>query len=331
MTTETGAAAPLDPGTLPPPRTELIRDATVMPMGPGRDMPHGVFRADGSFCDASRTLISKNRFTGIPPAPGEAGTLPLRGRYLFAGVGRHHFGHFLMEGLGRLWALEQTGEAIEGILIVPMHDKDIESVLRRRFLPFYSWLCDARPLWLIDRPARVDEVSVPTQGFGHGDWSVGTPEFRRFICDRIAARITPEGPRRIFVSRTQLKSAEQRMYGEERLERALIKRGYVAFHPEQYSIAEQLQVYMAAERIVGVDGSAFHLAPFAMRPGARVGLIQRRHRRAPFDALCAQIRAFAEVDLVTLDALTSPEDLREGAAPVDIRRLVRRLGDAGFF
>ena len=329
----TGGDAMPSPEHLPPATVERVANAVVPPMEPGRDMPHGVFRRDGTFCAASRTLISAGRFSGVPNHPAPAETQRLEGRYLYAGVGRHHFGHFLMEGLGRLWALDHVETQVDGILVVPMHDKDIETVLRRRFLPFYTWLCDARPIWLIDRPVQVDDLLLPSQGFGHRHWSVGTPEFRDFVRSRVAARITPDGPRWVYVSRTQLKSPDHRMDREDALERTLVEKGYVVFHPEQYTIEEQLQVYMSADRILGADGSAFHLAPFAMRPGTRLGLIQRRHRQAPFDALVAQIRAFVDVDLVTFNALrprdTHPTPRGEPDA-IRFKGLLQDLKSAGF-
>ena len=326
----------LDPRVLPTARVEIVPRARVATMGPGREMPSGVFRADGSFVEASRTLISMNRMSAMPERPGDTEVRRLKGRHLFAGVGRHHFGHFLVEGIGRLWALDQDLGNIDGILVTPMHDKNIEGVMRRRLLPFYSLLCDAKPIWLIDHPAEVDELIVPTPGFGHLDWSIGSPEFRAFVRSRIAARIKPTekgGPERVYISRSRLKSASDPLERELELERKLRKAGYVIFHPQKHTIEEQCQIYMGARQIIGSDGSAFHLAPFAMQPGTQVGLIQRRHRPRVFAALKAQIEAFAEAEVSTFDQLLPP---KAGEAPPDpegvsnLRALLRRLHRTGF-
>ncbi len=323
----------LDPATLPPAQVEILERARIGPMGPGRDMPSGVFRADGSFVEASRTLISLGRFSGTPSRPADTEVRRLRGRHLYAGIGRHHFGHFLMEGIGRLWPLDALHDDIDGILVTPMHAKDIEAIMRRRLLPFYSLLSRGKPIWLIDHPAEVDELIVPTQGFGHLDWSTGSPEFRAFIRKRIADSITPDGPERIYVSRTKLKSPDQQVDQEANLQRKLKRAGYTIFHPQRHTLEEQCQVYMAAREILGTDGSAFHLAPFALQPGTRVGLIQRRHRQELFDALAAQITAFADVDLTTFNTLLprGKTDLPLAEPdPMDMQAVLKALRGAGF-
>ncbi|MFU1478794.1 glycosyltransferase family 61 protein [Roseovarius sp. C7] len=326
-------ATEMTPTALPTARIERIADARIVPMEGGRGMPHGVFRPDDSFCAASATLVSGGRLTVAPGLPDPDAVIHLKGRHLYAGIGRHHFGHFLVEGLGRLWAFERHADEIDGILIVPKHATDIEAVMHRRFLPFYSLLCDETPLWLVDRPARVDELLLPTPGFGHGAWTTATPEFRAFIRRRIAEKITPDGPERVYVSRTRFKTPAHRMDQEEALELAMIKAGYLSFHPEHYTLEEQCQVYMSAREIVGADGSAFHLAPFAMRPGTRVGLIQRRRRQPVFDALAAQIRAFVDVELHLFDPLidraeTPPTE--EVPDPIDLKTLLSDLKSRGF-
>lgn len=332
MPTEPGSLI-LTPEALPPAQIDRIKDARIVPMEGGRGMAHGVFRPDGSFCPGSATLLSRNRLSIAPSPPDESQFKHLQGRHLYAGVGRHHFGHFLVEGLGRLWALDRHADEIDGILIVPKHNKDIEAVIHRRFLPFYSLLCEEKPLWLIDSPARVDELLLPSPGFGHGNWTIGTPEFRAFIRRRIAERITPDGPERVYVSRTRFKTPAHRMDQEEALERKMIKAGYVSFHPEHYTLEEQCQVYMSAREIVGADGSAFHLAPFALQPGTRVGLIQRRARQPAFDALVAQIRAFVDVELHTFHPLCAEAEAatnRDAAAPIDLAALLAALKSRNF-
>ena len=86
--------------------------------------------------------------------------------------------------------------------------------------------------------------------------------------------------------------------------------------------------------VLGGDGSAFHLAPFSMQPGSRVGLIQRRHRPKVFDAFTAQIEAFAqsEVSLIR-PVLPKTDDTphpSEAAPPIDFAVVEEELDSAGF-
>ena len=316
-------------GPLPEAQVETLHEATVMPMTEGRDQACGVLRADGSFCKFSATRLSAGRLTGTPDAPQS--TTPLPGRHLFAGLGRHHFGHFLVETITRLWALDGAATGCDGIVVIPKHGIDFDAVMRRRLGQFFDLVSNGLPVHIAETPLKVETLHVPTQGFGHMSWLTATPEFRQHIRDRLTSQITPEGPEKLYVSRSGLKDPAQAMHKEDMVESMMVKAGYTIFHPQDHSLADQCSRYMAAKQIVGPDGSAFHLAPFVLQKGTRVGLIQRRHRQDVFDALVAQIRAFCAAELVTLNPLLPPGKGRDPGNPqIFFRKLKRDLISSGF-
>ncbi len=327
----TDGDAPLRLGELPPPIIEPLREAQVVAVR-GEGFANGVFRADGSFCELSRTRISDSRFTDRAARPLVQPAERLAGSYLFAGLGRHHFGHFLMETASRLWALDGREAQFDGLILLPMPGIDFAAVLRRRLQVFFDLMGCGLPIHLVQRDLMVERLHVPAQGFGHLQWSAATLPFRRFVRDRIEGACRPEGPEKIYISRSRLKHAFQHVDQEARIEALMRAAGYTVFHPEQHDMMVQCQTYRAARVIVGGDGSAFHLVPFAMRPDTRVGLIQRRLRRAPVDAIANQIEAFARVDLVRLDPLCRGEDGallpsvgRKQTQPLDFERLRAQL------
>jgi hypothetical protein len=72
-----------------------------------------------------------------------------------------------------------------------------------------------------------------------------------------------------------------------------------------------------------------------MRPGTRVGLIQRRTRQPVFDAIARQIEVMGEADLQTTQALAQIRtDARAGryqsALPPELRQLRADLRAGGF-
>ena len=62
MMDDAAPGAVLDPRVLPQPHVETVEQALVAPMPEGRELACGVFRADGSFVQQSRTLSSSDRF-----------------------------------------------------------------------------------------------------------------------------------------------------------------------------------------------------------------------------------------------------------------------------
>ena len=323
-----GETAPLSLHSLPPPLVEPLRDASVMPIAPGAGLASGVFRADGSFCALSRTRLTDNRFTAIPAPRGTRDTGPLPGTYLFGGIGRHHFGHFLLETIARLWALDGRQGQIRGLILLPMPQTDFGAVLRRRMLAFFQIMgCDI-PLHLVKTPVRVQHLLLPSQGIGHAEWAVGTKEFRRLVRHRIVRTCPAIGPGKLYISRARLRHRHQHIDQEERIEKLMKSAGYAIFHPQRHSVRAQCQAYRAAHTIVGGDGSAFHLAPFAMQPETRIGLIERRDRADVTEAIVNQIKAFVPVDLVVLNALKRGQETAEASAPISFRTLKRQLEKA---
>ncbi|WP_397542614.1 glycosyltransferase 61 family protein [Roseovarius salis] len=324
----------LSPERLPPPVVERLHMPLVTPMEPGPDCTCGVFRADGGFRGMSRTLLSGARLSGVPELAETPVAEVIPGRWLFAGIGRHHFGHFIVETLIRLWAIGAYRDELDGVVLIPKHGMDFSVALRRRYGPFLEMMCDGLPLHIVEHPTRFETLLLPSPGFGPLGWVTGTPIFRREIRARIARHIRPEGPARMYISRSQLKKSEKHVHDEARIETLLARAGYDIFRPEQHGIEEQLARYMAADTVIGGDGSAFHLAAFGMPRGARVGLIQRRHRPKVFDAFIAQMEAFAGAEVTPVrPVLPKTDDTphpSEAATPIDFEIVKAELDAAGF-
>ena len=211
---------------------------------------------------------------------------------------------------------------------------DFAVPLQRHYGPFVEMMSAGLPVHVVRHPTRFETLLLPSPGFGPLGWVTGTGIFRREIRGRIAAHIRPEGAGRLYISRARLKKTEKRVHDEERVEDLLRRAGYDIYHPEQHRIEDQLARYMAARTLIGGDGSAFHLAAFAMPQGARVGLIQRRHRPKVFDAFISQLQAFAGAEVTPiLPVLPKTEDTphpSEAAAPIDFDVVAAELDAAGF-
>ncbi|MDA3888354.1 MAG: glycosyltransferase 61 family protein [Allgaiera sp.] len=319
-----------DARTLPEARIAHVERATIVPMPSPQATACGVLDAHGAPVHAARTLLSASRFTP-DPKPSETPATHLPGRWLFAGVGRHHFGHFLLEATPRLWALDHLSARPDGIALIPMAGRDIAAVLRRRLGPLMDILGQGLPVHLVETPVQVDEAIIPSQGFGHLHWTHGTPEARAYMRTHLCAAVPADGPEKLYVSRRRLKSVALQVPREQKIERWMSAAGFTVFHPERHSVTEQIARYRAARVIVGPDGSAFHLAPFVMQPGTCVGLIQRRTRQHVFDAIARQIAVIGEADLWTSGALSHLKTLPDNdALPPELHQLRAALRVGGF-
>lgn len=324
------AQPPLTPERLPPPIIEPVKNALIVPVEQNEGLGCGVYRADGSFCELSRTRISADRFTARPVRPDPNSAKRLEGTYLYGGLGRHHFGHFLLESLARIWAMDGRQDRFDGLIMLPFTGTDFGSVLRRRLLAFFEVMGVDMPLHLIKTPVIADHLLIPSQGFGHLQWATGHQEFRQYVRAHMAANCPAQGPEKIYIARSRLKHPHQQVDQEDRIEAMMEAAGYTVFHPQRHTIMAQARVYRAARVIVGGDGSAFHLVPFAVEPEARIALIQRRSREQTVQAIANQIKAFADVDLSVLNALSGSPAPQAQPEPIDFEKLRQLLDQNGF-
>lgn len=326
--------AALTPSHLPDARIERVRNALVVPVQKGGRLPSGVFRANGTFCEHSRTLLSQSRFSDVPDRPNRRGLMRISGRHIYGGIARDHFGHFLLESLGRLWVFDHLDGPVDGVLFSPRRSGGRLALLNPHYQPLFDAMAgEAAPL-MITQPVVVEELLLPSPGFGHRAWITGTKQFRFSIRKRLERAFSASGERDIYVSRTKLEGAEKAVDKEARIERLMIRSGYRIFHPQEHDLATQVAQYRAARRIVGPDGSALHLAALAAHPDAKVGIIQRRHREKTVQSFVEQFTAFGLQDVHLINPLV-PKDhpsVSDAEAPtlLNFRFLANRLKEYGF-
>jgi hypothetical protein len=210
----------------------------------------------------------------LPPDPEEpAGTLD--GRWFWAGSLYNHFGHFLVESLSRLWALDaEPGRPPDGVLYVPKRPRQPDALAGFQKDVLAAFGVEV-PVRIARAPVRVGALVVAGQGFGLGRISPGTPEMRQAVRRRFGAAIAPDGPERLYVSRSRAGAAGG-LAGETMLEALLEAEGYEVFHPQEHGIAVQIARYKAARDIIISDGSAGHLFAYVGRERQRVAYLPRR-------------------------------------------------------
>lgn len=262
--------------------------------------PAGVLYQDGTYCSQGALWRRYRPITTQPDRPNPPGPM-LKGRWLWGGVLWAHFGHFLVESTARLWALAELHRPVDGVLFIPKRPEpnaDIRGFQR----DFIHCIAPDLPIKLVKSAVQVQELVVPGQGFGLGNIISGTSKFRNAIHAQFARDVKPEGPKRIYLSRSKLGLGKGGLVGEEELESRLASEGYEIFHPQDHSLNVQLARYKAARDIVAADGSALHLYAMVGRPDQKVAMIMRRQSGANLQ-LVRNVQAFCKCDPLAIDAL----------------------------
>ncbi|MDB5663931.1 glycosyltransferase family 61 protein [Cypionkella sp.] len=263
----------------------------------------GVRDAEGAFVPES-VLWRGRPLMVAPPVVEDPDYQP--GRWVWGGKLLDHFGHFLIESTGRLWALDHLKGQIDGIVFIPegnMTGETVAPALKGFQRLFFDLLGITLPIKVLTRPTRFETLEVPGQGFGIGPMAGGTALFRDFMQNRFGASVAADGPERLYISRSQLPLDLGGILGEARLERYLTDCGYETYHPQNHSLTEQIARYKAAKQVVGLDGSALHLFAMVGTPQQRVALIKRRSGPAP-EGIVRHLSGFTQQNPLLLDAIT---------------------------
>ncbi len=249
---------------LPPRELSHHRNARLIPDRLG--LPE---QADGALYDRNGRLLEQGRHlrrgkvlnAAAPDTLAERPEIGLRGRFLYLGWFFNHYGHFLLESLGRLWALEEA-DAIDGVLF---HGDSPPARPLLRILAL-AGLEPAR-IHLITEPIEVETLLVPSQrsvlGRAMGDETLA---LLQRLAENAWRRERPAPTPRLYVSR-RLLADSQRIAGDEaHLESHFRKRGYQVIHPQFLDPVQQLALYRQATHFAGLDGSGLHNLLFARAP-----------------------------------------------------------------
>ena len=215
-----------------------------------------------------------------PPVLPQGEIRRLKGKWLWGGVMWRYFPHFITESVTRLWALDHVDLSdLDGILFVPKSPGN-EDTPPGFHETFFRLMGTDLPLVDVKEPVRPDTLIVPGQGFGLGDISRGTPEFRAAMKARFAKGIAAEGQEKLYISRSRLGPQRGALLGETYIDDRLAAEGYEVFHPQDHSLEVQIARYRAATHVIAAEGSSLHLYAFVGRPDAKIAMLLRRKSRA---------------------------------------------------
>ncbi len=271
----------------------------------GHDLYCGVFTSAGEYVPRAATW-QRDELITFAPEPVPEPQLSLDGEWLWGGVLYGHFGHFLVETASRLWAVPGLRERLRGVVFVEKYSSE-RGGLPAYKTDYFQMLVGDLQMRILRVPTRVAHLHVPGQGFGLGRISKGTRVFRNFIAEHFARDVAPEGPENLFITRSQLALDREGFVGEAIFDDRMARAGYEIFCPEKHDLETQVARYRAARRIVGMDGSAFHLSGLVARAEQNVGVILRR-QKARSRAMRWQIESFAGRTPHVIDTLKKNRD-----------------------
>lgn len=308
----------------PPLGLRLVRDALVLPVEPGVRPGHafamGIRDAAGAPVPEGAFLREGRDLADAPPRPPAR---RLAGRHIYAGVLFQHFGHALVEGLSRAWALRDA--AHRDLPPLWLRRGDRLGAPMRGLLDLLG--IGAPPEGVVTEPVLVAELLVPAQGAEFG----GAMHPAQAAALGAVAYGPVRAGRRVWLSRRALPAHLARIEGEDEVEALLTEAGWEVLAPETLPLPMQLAALAGAARIAGFMGSAFHLLLLFDHVPARVSLVTRRLSRDVVGAYgaIAAAKGFAQDVLPAAFAAADGQGPRATLRLADPAGLARLLLDGG--
>ena len=184
---------------------------------------------------------------------------------VWGGVFHGHYGHFLIESMGSLYAFQKYGDRR-----IAWRNGRQDTIPPWASTILHLTSCDRNGYVFVNEPTLFKDIVFPLPGLMSDMW------LTREQADAFAVfEKKPERGLRIWLSRSNIDSDNIVFTNERELEILLAERGWLIVHPEELSMEKQLDTLASGEVVMGCIGSAFHTLLLLKNPGSRYIVINR--------------------------------------------------------
>ncbi|CAN5575180.1 hypothetical protein BH09ACT4_BH09ACT4_01390 [soil metagenome] len=269
-------------------------------MDGNRTLPRNLVPQPGS--DRSRLRWPDHR-RGLGGALRRASRRPerrLRGTYFLLGSEHGHFGHVMLEGLSRLWALASLKDEL---------DQGMRFLIYEDSIPDWAHDLLERAGVQRDRIVFASEVDfvehliVAEPAMRTHRWiTTGMAE----VWQRIGDSVAPGNSTRVYLTRANMRN--RGLANEDRVAELFREAGFRVVAPETLPVEEQIALARGADVLAGPVGSQMYLAAF-QKPGAQT-------------VVFAPANFYLKDDVLIASALDHELDVRFGTeVPLESRKV----------
>lgn len=194
-------------------------------------------------------------------------------KVVYCGYLVDHWGHFLIEGVTRLWYFLENEPGVDKFVF--FLDENEEREIRANYREFLELLGIWENLEIINTPTTYREVIVPELGLYCR--KCYTPKLLRVyetVADNVVSDPNWEHPSKIYYSRSQLKKGMPFESGFDTLDDFFQRNGYTILYPEKVPLGRMVDYIRHAEVVASLSGSLPHNMLFA-RPGQKLEIVER--------------------------------------------------------
>lgn len=192
---------------------------------------------------------------------------------VYCGYLVNHWGHFLIEGVTRLWYFLENDPGVDKYVF--FLDENEEREIRANYREFLDcWAFGS--IWRSSTPPRLTGRSSSRE-LGLYCRRRYTPKLLK-VYDTVANNAVPdpnwERPAKIYYSRSQFKKGMPFESGFDTLDDFFRRNGYTILYPEKVPLGRMISYIRNADVVASLSGSLPHNMLFA-RPGQKLEIVER--------------------------------------------------------
>lgn len=325
-----------------PLQIDALNEAQLIPTQVDRQAKSftgGVYQKKGELVNTSLRLerppTETDHFRQISPLTlestekrGSESVQPyLKGRYLFLGYFSHHYGHFLIETLSRLWASQDR--EYDGYLfldfVLPRDNPETLTPLSHHV--FRALNIDAAKVHIVLEPTLVEQLDVPQRALAiatnaHKDAGDLFQKISHFY--RKSEYQAPS--KKVYLSRSQLNKRKRKVLNEVAIEKAFEQAGFDIVHVQTMTWPEQVDLYSQCAVLAGLEGSGLHNSVFMPPGGTVINLCSMRapNRIKPTQLICDQVAGLHSKFVPFTGEIVDQEKLVTRYHIPDLKRWLRK-------
>lgn len=194
-------------------------------------------------------------------------------KVVYCGYMIHHWGHFLIEAVCRLWYFLEKDETIDRYVF--FLDENEQREIKGNYREFLELLGIWDKVEFINRPTTFREVLVPELALKCMTYY--SPKLRNMF-DVIAENVVPDPSwkplEKIYYSRGQLTKGIPFEFGYDMLDAFFAQNGYTVLYPEKVPLSQMIFYIRNCKVVASLSGSLPHNMLFA-KNGQTVEILER--------------------------------------------------------
>lgn len=230
-----------------PLKIERISEGTVLPL---KENKGGVLNKNNDFVSLS---YHDGEWFKLGGKYKEKQIRKINDTVVYLGIFIHQWGHFILDSLSRAWIISHLDNIKKyKFVFLSENNRKIDG----NYLEALKLLgLKTSQIIVLEQATKFKEIIVPQMSiYPDHSFSQEYPQiFKQMVKNADITNISV--PKKIYLTRTNLKVAEKKEFGEKIIEENFKRNGYSIIAPEKLSIQEQIAIFQKGKEIVCVNGS----------------------------------------------------------------------------